>query len=147
MTKTEACKILQVASTADAEIVTQAYWHLARKYRAEAPKNNRAQDRLAELDKAFAALHPSAGGPPPIESRKPPGVSDPAIGDELTAWLRTVIAQTKARWPGRSTEIAVLAVATGLLAFLALSAGANAVYTIVAAGVALITIWAPWRKT
>ena len=45
MTKTEACKILQVASSADAEIITQAYWHLARKYRA-AGGRDRSVDRL-----------------------------------------------------------------------------------------------------
>ncbi len=149
MTKTEACKILQVASSADAEIITQAYWHLARKYRAAAGRDRRAKRRLDELEEAFAVLHPGpAEAPPPQEARVGPGTSgELPLAEEFMAWLRQVAEQTTARWRGRVPEIMALAVATVVLAFLALSAGASPVLTLLALALALVTVVSPWRRT
>jgi hypothetical protein len=65
MTKAHACKVLGVATTADPEIVVQAYWHLARKYRSTASRNARARQRLDELTRAFLVLQPGGRTDPP----------------------------------------------------------------------------------
>jgi hypothetical protein len=65
MTKAQACKVLGVATTADPEIVVQAYWHLARKYRSTASRNARARQRLDELTRAFLVLQPGGRTDPP----------------------------------------------------------------------------------
>ncbi len=149
MTKTEACKVLQVASSADAEIVTQAYWHLARKYRAEAGRDRRAKRRLEELEEAFSVLHPG-----PLEIPATPEVKvgpdrsgEPPLAEEFMTWLRQVAEQTTARWRGRVPEVAAITVATVVLAFLALTAGASPILTLLALAVALVTVLSPWRRT
>jgi hypothetical protein len=84
MTKAQACKVLGVATTADPEIIVQAYWHLARKYRSTASRNARARQRLDELTRAFLVLQP--GGrtdppppePPPVVIEQPPAPT-PAV--------------------------------------------------------------------
>lgn len=147
MTKEEACRILQVAPAADAEIITQAYWHLARKYRAKAARDRRARLRLDELNQAYSVLHPASKGAPPPEEAPISAPNQAPLAEEFIAWLRRVIEQTRARWQGRVPEIAVLTATTAVLAFLALSAGASALWALLALAVALIAIWAPWRRT
>jgi hypothetical protein len=152
MTKTEACKALQVAPAADEDIITQAYWHLTRKYKADAKRSPEARERLERLDEAFAMLCPAGAAaanvqppppPPPPEEGPAP---EPVMGDEMMGWLRQLTQQIGERWPGRGTEIAALAASVGLLTVLALNSGANTILTLLALGVSLVVIVAPWRK-
>lgn len=145
LTKTEACKLLQIAPAADEELITQAYWHQARKVRAYARTDPAARTRLDELNRAYRVLNPSRGEAP-LESETPAS-EDSVFAEAMTGWLRRIIDQTAARWPGRATEVAVLSATTALLTFLALGAGANPLWTVLAAGAAGLTIWAPWRRT
>ena len=117
LTKTEACKLLQIAPAADEELITQAYWHQARKVRAYARTDPDARRRLDELNRAYRVLNP--------------GRSEAPLESET---------------PGRATEVAVLSATTALLTFLALGAGADPLWTVLAAGAAGLTIWAPWRR-
>ena len=145
LTKEEACEILQVGPSAEAEIVTQAYWHLAGKQRAAAGRDRHARRRLDELNQAFLVLSQPSEGAPPAEAPAPTA-EEPPLAEELVLWLRGVIEQIAARWPDRAAEVAVLATTTVVLTSLALWAGASAFWTVLAAAVAGLTIWAPWRR-
>lgn len=72
---------------------------------------------------------------------------EPPVADAFMAWLRRLVEETAARWPGRTTEMTVLGATTAVLTFLALAAGASPVWTLLATGVAAVTIWAPWRRS
>lgn len=146
LTKAEACKLLQVAPTADEELIMQAYWHQARKFRATARIDPEARLRLDELNRAYLVLNP-ARGEAPLSGEIPPAPHKSSLAEDFAAWFRRLIEEIAARWPGRTTEVAVLGGATGVLTYLALTSGASPVATVLAAGVAILAIWAPWRKT
>lgn len=147
MTKEEACKVLQVALTADEEIITQAYWHLARKYQAKANRDKNARERLDELNRAFVVLHPAAqpnnDSPGPAAANEPEA---PSLGEVLSA-LSQLIGQVLSRWRDRAPEVVVLTLTIGWLGALALGAGASPLWTVLALAVAGATVWAPWRRT
>ena len=143
LTKAEACKYLQVAPTADEELMTKAYWHLARKYRIVAHHDPDARRRLDELNLAYRALNPT--GDPPLAGEPPPPVQLRWTGQFL-ANLRRTIEETAARWPGRTAEMAVLAVTTVILGYLALTAGASPLWTVLAVACGALVIWAPGRR-
>lgn len=159
MSRAEACKVLQVSPSADAEIITQAYWYLARKYWADAQRDRKARRQLDELNRAYVALNPAAeapamtegppataGEPPTMPNEPPVTASEPLLAEEVFAWLRTVLRRTAARWQGRVPEITALSAAVAVLTFLALSAGASALVTVATAVVALLAVLAPWRR-
>jgi len=156
MTKAQARRVLGVAATADREMVVQAYWHLARKHRAAAGRDQRARQRLDELNRAYLVLQPGSGEPPeepePVvleRAVKHAGRASTAelpLLQELLAWVRDVVAQTKARWRGRVPEITILTATTAVLGFLALSGGADGLVTVLTLGAAGLAIWAPWRQ-
>lgn len=146
LTKADACKILQVAPTADEELITKAYWHQARKVRAYAPRDPEARLRLDELNRAYVVLNPGKGEAPLAREMPPPLPEEPAWGDQLFGWLRQLVEHTRARWPEHVGEVTVLTGTTAVLTYLALSAGASPFWTLLAAGVAALTIWAPWRR-
>ena len=139
LTKAEACKFLQVAPTADEELITQAYWHHASKLRVLASRDPVARSKLDELNRAFLVMNPAQREAPP-EPRQP----NPAA--ELFAGLRRLIEQTGERWPEHVPEVTTLTITTALLTFLALSAGASPLWTLIVAAVATAAIWAPWRR-
>ncbi|MEX1253694.1 MAG: hypothetical protein WEE64_05075 [Dehalococcoidia bacterium] len=145
MTKTEACKVLQVASSADEEIVTQAYWHLARKFRAEASRDKKARARLDNLNRAYLVLLPKSSGTPSPTTAMP-AEAEPPLTEELAMVGRRIIQRTRARWQGRLPELAILSATTATLTYLALSAGASVPLTILAAGFAVFAFVAPWRR-
>lgn len=144
--RADACSVLQVAPTADAEIITQAYWYLARKYRATAGSDKKSRQRLDDLNEAFRVLQPGAEDAPLLDESPPVEPQGPSLAGEIGAWLRQAIDETKERWRGRVPEIGVLTATTTLLAFLAFSAGASGVLTLATATAAIVTIWAPWRR-
>jgi hypothetical protein len=146
LTKEEACQILQVASTADRELITQAYWHLARKYRSEMARDPEAQQRLDELNEAYLILNPGQTEAP-LPKEPPPFREESDLASDAVAWFRELIDDIAGRWPGHAPEIAVLAATTAILTLLAISSGASAIWTFLAAGVAAVTIWAPWRRS
>ena len=153
MTKEEACKVLQVASTADGEIIIQAYWHLARKFQAEAGNDRSARRRLDELNRAYLVLSPKAeANVPPEAPQRPqpprrPTTAEPALAAALAAWIGRLVRQTGARWPGRAPEVAIITITLTVLGLLALSSGANATWTLLTLAFAAVTIVAPWRRT
>ena len=143
--RADACKVLQVAPTADAEIITQAYWYLARKYRATAGNDPENRKRLDDLNEAYRVLQPGVEDAPLLDESPPAEPQGPSLIDEVVAWLSQAIDQTKERWRGRVPEIGALTATTTLLAFLAFSAGASGLLTLATATAAIVTIWAPWR--
>ena len=146
LTKAEACKILQVAPTADPELITKAYWHLARKYRAYAPRDPEARQHLDELNRAYVVLHPASGEAPLAREVPAPLYAPPGFFEQLGRWFQQVVEHTKAVWPEHVGEVSVLTATTAVLTYLALSAGASALWTLLAAGIAGLAIWAPWRR-
>lgn len=146
LTKAEACKVLQVAPTADEELIAQAYWHQARKVRVMASRDPEARAQLDELNRAFLVLNPARTEAPLADEAAPLGQSTPFAGEMATS-IRNFIEQTRRRWPEHVPEVTVLTATTAILTYLALKAGADPLWTLVAAGVAAITIWAPWRRT
>ncbi len=144
LSKAEACKALQVAPTADEELITQAYWHQARKVRALAARDPEARAELDKLNRAFLVLNP-ARTEAPLTDEAPPASSSP-MTSEVVASVRRLIDQVKARWPNHVPEVTTLVVTTAILTYLALSAGADPIWTIIVAGAATIAIWAPWRR-
>ena len=138
--------MLQVAPTADAEIITQAYWYLARKYRATAGTDEISRKRLDDLNEAYRKLQPGVGDALLLDESPPFAPQGPSLAEEVGAWLRQAIDETKERWRGRVPEIGILTATTTLLAFLAFSAGASGLLTLLTATAALVTIWAPWRR-
>ncbi len=145
LTKAEACKALQVAPTADEELITQAYWHQARKVRVLAAKDPEAREELDKLNRAFLVLNP-ARTEAPLTGEAPPAPHTTPFAEDVVASLRRIVDQTKARWPNHIPEVSTLVVTTAILTFLALSAGAAPIWTLIVAGGAALAIWAPWRR-
>lgn len=145
LTKAEACKILQVAPTADEELITQAYWHHASKLRVLASRDPVVRSKLDELNRAFLVMNP-AQREAPLSHEAPPEPRQPNPAAELFAGLRRLIEQTGERWPEHVPEVTTLTITTALLTFLALSAGASPLWTLIVAAVATAAIWAPWRR-
>jgi len=141
LTKAEACKVLQVAPAADEELITQAYWHHASKLRVLATRDPEAREKLDELNRAFLVLNP-ASTEAPLASEVAP---QPEPSVDIAAGFRRFVEQTRSRWPERVGEVTTLSVTSALLTFLALSAGASPIWTLITAGVAALAIWAPWR--
>ena len=145
LTKAEACKVLQVAPTADEELITQAYWHQARKVRVLAARDPEARQELDRLNRAFLVLNP-ARTEAPLTGEAPPATSGSPLTDEVVASVRRLVDQTRARWPNHVPEVTTLMVTTAILTYLALSAGAAPLWTLITAGAAALAIWAPWRR-
>ncbi len=144
--KAEACKALQVAPTADEELILQAYWHQARKVRVLASRDPEARAQLDELNRAYLVLNPARTEAPLADEAPPPAEDTPRLGEEVITSLRKIIDETRSRWPQHVREVTTLMVTTAVLTYLALSAGADPLWTILVAAVAAIAIWAPWRR-
>ena len=145
LSKAEACKALQVAPTADEELITQAYWHQARKVRVLAAKDPEARAELDQLNRAFLVLNP-ARTEAPLAGDIPQRSTNP-LTKEAAASVQRFIDQIKARWPEHVPEVTTLIITTALLTYIALSAGAPPVWTLIVAGAAALAIWAPWRHS
>jgi hypothetical protein len=146
LTREEACSVLQVAPTADEELITQAYWHLARKYQASAKRDKKARERLDELNQAFLVLNPGRSEPPDEEEVRNGGhPPEPDPLSEIWRWLKKLSAQTQTRWSGRLLELGTLAIAITILVVLAFPT--SVLGTLLGAAIAIVGIWAPWRRT
>ena len=148
MTREEACEILQVAPTADDGLITQAYGHLVRRCQTEADSDRSARLRLDELHQAFLVLHPAGteDGFAPQPTRATTSHFEPLSFGEFFAEMSRLVGRISSRWHGRVVEVAILVVTTAWLGFLALSSGANALWTMLALAIAGVAIWAPWRR-
>ncbi|MCH8025675.1 MAG: hypothetical protein IH866_02665 [Chloroflexi bacterium] len=146
LTKAEACKALQVAPTADDELILQAYWHQARKVRVLAARDPEARAQLDELNRAYLVLNPARTEAPLSDEAPPLTDGTTRLGEEVIASLRRIVDETRSRWPQHVREVTTLMVTTAILTYLALSAGADPIWTTLVAAVAAITIWAPWRR-
>jgi hypothetical protein len=146
LTKAEACKILQVAPAADEELMTKAYWHLARKYRAYAHNDPEARAQLDQLNKAYVVLNPGKTEAPLAREMQPPPVEPPGFFEQLYQSLSQLVEHTRARWPEHVAEVSILTATTAVLTYLALSSGASALWTLLFAAIAGLAIWAPWRR-
>ncbi|MGB2695014.1 MAG: J domain-containing protein [Dehalococcoidia bacterium] len=147
MAKEEAYKVLQVAPSADDEIITQAYWFLARKYQSKARNDKKARQQLDELNQAFVVLLPGAQeNVGPMAYAGPRQADAPSFAD-IGAGIRQLVEQVLSRWGGRGPEIIVLTFTIGWLGVLAIGAGASALWTILALAIAGVTVWAPWHRT
>ena len=144
--KAEACKALQVAPTADEELILQAYWHQARKVRVLASRDPEARAQLDELNRAYLVLNPARTEAPLSDEAPPLTDGTQRLGEEVIASLRRIVDETRSRWPQHVREVTMLMVTTSILTYLALSAGADPLWTILVAAVAAVTIWAPWRR-
>ena len=146
LTRDEACKVLQVAPTADEELILQAYWHQARKVRVLATRDPEARAELDELNRAYLVLNPARKEAPLTDEAPPHADGTPRLGEEGIASLRKVIEETRSRWPQHIREVTTLMVPTAILTYLALSSGADPIWTTLVAAVAAVAIWAPWRR-
>ena len=146
LTKTEACKVLQVAPGADLELIAKAYWHQAREARAFARRDPAARARLDELNRAYLALNPGKTEAPLSNGELHPPGEERSFGTELSDWLHRVVQQTRARWGDHMPEVTILTATTAALTFLALTAGAPSLPTVLIAAAAALAIWAPWRR-
>jgi len=145
MTKAEACKLLQVAPSAEEGLVTKAYWHLATKLRIHASRDPEARKQLDELNRAYLVLNPTQAEAP-LSKEVPSTRHETSFIDDFVAWVKRIVEQTVSRWPGRATEIAILTITSVWLGYLAIASGANQAWAILALTVALVTIWSPWRR-
>ncbi len=146
LTRTEACKVLQVAPTADEELIMQAYWHQARKVRVLASRDPEARAELDELNRAYLVLNPARKEAPLSGEAPELPEGTPRLGEEVIASLRKVIDETRSRWPQHIREVTTLMATTAVLTYLALSAGADPIWTTLVAAIAALAIWAPWRR-
>lgn len=146
LSKAEACRVLQVAPSADEELMTQAYWHHATKLRVMAQTDPATRRRLDELNRAYLVLNPAQSEAPLSSEVPPPERRDDSFVADLGRWFRHIADETRRRWPDRLPEVTALIATTALLAFLALSSGASPLWTVVTAGVAALAIWSPWRR-
>jgi hypothetical protein len=150
MNRREAYKVLCVAPSADAELVERAYRHLARKCRVEGTQDGEAKARLNELREAYNLL--AANGKTPASNsampnpRPSPAPPEPPLVEVFLQWARELAASTAARWEGHTVEITVLTACLAVLVVIALLAGASLLVTLLAATVAAVTIWSPWRR-
>ncbi len=125
----------------------QAYWHQARKVRVLAAHDPEARAQLDKLNRAYLVLNPARTEAPLTDEAPPLRSGSPRLGEDIIASLRRILAQTQSRWPQHVREVTTLMITTTLLTYLALSAGADVIWTSLVAAIAAITIWAPWRST
>ncbi len=149
MDRTQALKTLRLDPAADGRAVEEAYWVRVRRAQARAERDEEARLEVEALNEAYASLAPQ------IEQMKSARLAVPEAGrgpggasplDSVVDWLFEEAARTRRRWSHRTPEVAMLAAAAAVLAFLALDAGAPLVTVGLTALVACAAIWSPWRR-
>jgi hypothetical protein len=149
MDSVQAYKTLNLHPSADGQMVADAYWRLVRVAQAEADSPE-ARAEVERLNDAYTTLSPKTQPRPAPQQRTPVeqvAGSGVWLLDAVADWIVAQLNLTKARWPGRTTEISIIAVATLALMFIALSTGAAITLTFVATAFIFAALWAPWRKT
>lgn len=161
-------EILRVQPNADASLIREAYWHLARKYQADIGVEPDAARQLDELNEAYSVL-----GTPSLrasydesmqaleadegvetlarpdtasgdDSAPKPDAKKPAKAKKEDA-LKKEDASELIRWEMPTLQAAVAAIGLVVLGALALWYGAPVLLTAILAGVALFCTLFPWR--
>ena len=146
MERAEAFKTLRLDQSADGHMVENAYWTLVRQAQRRAEREPAAYADIEQLNEAYGALTPEAA---PLAMRKwsPPARKATSMVDAVADWFAEEALRTRARWPGRNLEIALIGGGALALAFLALAAGTSFWGVLLTFAVICAGIWAPWRKT
>lgn len=149
MDSSQAYKTLNLHPSADSQMVADAYWRLVRIAQSDADESPEAKAEIERLNQAYTALSPKtqprqAPQRTPVEQAAGSGVW---LLDAVADWIVAQLNLTKARWPNRTAEISIIAVASLALMFIALSTGAAVTLTFVATVFIFAAIWAPWRKS
>ncbi len=146
MNRTEALQALRLDSAADGRTVESAYWNLVRQAQQRAAQDREAWAEIDQLNEAYVTLAPEARR---IEAR-PVQAAGPREGlawlDAFADWVSAEALRTRARWPHRNPEVALIGGAGVVLMVLALGAGASVAATFIAIGLLCTAIWAPWRR-
>lgn len=148
MERARAYETLNLPPGADGLLVADAYWRLVRQAKtgADDPDTRAGIERLNE---AYAALTPeTVPRTPRAAARRVQASAGSGLWllDAFADWTVAQLHRTRQRWAGRNPEIAVLAGTTLALTIIALGTGAAVTVTLVAAAIATIAIWAPWRR-
>lgn len=147
MDRVEAFRTLRLDQSADGRMVDSAYWTLVRQAQTR-PGDDVAMLEIDRLNEAYATLSPDARpqGPPPRRMQHAAASSGAAFIDSFADWVNDEAQRTRARWPHRNPEIAIIAGAALVLMLLALSAGATVWGVFFCMALVLGAIWAPWRR-
>lgn len=147
MDRTQALKTMGLGPTADGHSVEEAYWARVRRAQARAETDETALLEVEALNEAYASLAPQIEQ---MKSARAAPVQRASAGasplDSIADWLFEEAGRTRRRWSRRNPEVAIIAVATLLLALLALNAGASLVTTAAATIIVCAAIWSPWRR-
>lgn len=146
MERAEAFKTLRLDPSADGHMVENAYWTLVRQAQRRAEREPAAYGDIEQLNEAYGALTPEAA-PLAMRTWSPRARKATSVFDAVADWFAEEALRTRARWPGRNLEIALIGGGALALAFLALAAGTSFWGVLVTFGLVCAGIWAPWRKT
>jgi curved DNA-binding protein CbpA len=155
-------EVLRVHPRADASLIEEAYWHLARQYQAEIGTRPEAAKRLDELNDAYNVLRTPAlrqsydeltrarRAAEGVESRPGPAPA-PTKSDKPKRAAKEERKPEKERspdvirWEMPPLQAAVTAVGLIVLGSIALRYGAPVFLTLILAGVAIFCALFPWR--
>ena len=150
MERTQAFTTLRLDTTADGQMVSDAYWRLVRQAQAIAATDPEQRAEIDRLNDAYTTLTP-AGTPhvvPPQQHYVAQQQQGSGIGwlDAFADWVTAEALRTRQRWANRNPEIAMIGGGALVLMLAAIGAGASLIAVFVAMVVVLAAIWSPWRR-
>jgi len=146
MDRAQALQTLRLDGSADGRTVESAYWNLVRRAQQRAAKDWEARAEIDLLNEAYGTLAPDARRYQPGQRQAVAAGTGLAWLDAFADWVSAEALRTRARWPRRNPEIALIGGAAIVLMVLALGAGASVAATFFAIGLVCLGIWAPWRR-
>jgi len=149
MERTQAFTTLRLDTTADGQMVSDAYWRLVRQAQAVAAANPEQRAEIDRLNDAYTTLTP-AGTPYVVPPQQHYGAQQQGSGigwlDAFAEWVSAEALRTRQRWANRNPEIAMIGGGALVLMLAAIGAGASLIFVFVAIAVVLAAIWSPWRR-
>ena len=149
MERTQAFTTLRLDTTADGQMVSDAYWRLVRQAQAVAAANPEHRAEIDRLNEAYTTLTP-AGTPYVVPPQQQYGAQQQVSGigwlDAFAEWVSAEALRTRQRWANRNPEIAMIGGGALVLMLAAIGAGASLIFVFVAIAVVLAAIWSPWRR-
>jgi hypothetical protein len=146
MNRAEALQTLRLDGSADGRTVESAYWNLVRQAQQRAAKDREARAEIDLLNEAYGTLAPGARRYEASRGELRDAGTGFAWLDAFADWVSAEALRTRARWPQRNPEIALIGGAAVVLMVLAIGAGASVGVTFFAMGLLCLGIWAPWRR-
>ena len=166
MERTQAFTTLRLDTTADGQMVSDAYWRLVRQAQAVAAANPEQRAEIDRLNDAYTTLTPAgtpyvvppqqhygaqaAGTPYVVPPQQHYGAQQQGSGigwlDAFAEWVSAEALRTRQRWANRNPEIAMIGGGALVLMLAAIGAGASLIFVFVAIAVVLAAIWSPWRR-